>query len=111
MGCRHLFVCINSRASGKPACGPRGGEALLAEVTRLLVSDPGDALVTPTGCLGPCFDGPNAVIYGDTPEGDWYGGLEPEDAAGLVEHLRTGTKLAARSSRRPGLSGGDGGER
>src|SRR5512141_860439 len=70
---RHLFVCTNGRSSGKPACGPRGGDALVAAVQReLLARGAHDALVTPCGCLGPCFDGPNAVIY---PDGAWYAGL------------------------------------
>lgn len=58
-----------------------------------------DVLVTPCGCLGPCFDGPNAVVY---PDGVWYAGLAPEDAAGLVDHLIEGRALAAKVSERPG---------
>jgi (2Fe-2S) ferredoxin len=38
--------------------------------------------VTGTECLGPCFDGPNAVIY---PEGVWYAGLVPDDAAAILD--------------------------
>src|SRR5262245_33292842 len=75
---RHLFICTNGRSSGKPACGPRGGDALVAAVQhQLLVRGATDVLVTPCGCLGPCFDGPNAVVY---PDGVWYGGLAPDDA-------------------------------
>jgi len=97
---RHLFVCCNGRSAGKPACGPRGGDALVAAVQReLLVRGATDALVTPCSCLGPCFDGPNAVIY---PDGVWYGGLEVTDAAGLVDHLIGGAVLVARRTERPG---------
>jgi (2Fe-2S) ferredoxin len=36
-------------------------------------------------CLGPCFDGPNIVVY---PEGVWYAGVQEEDVAEIVsEHL------------------------
>jgi (2Fe-2S) ferredoxin len=85
---RHMFVCTNERSSGKPACGLRGGTELLAAVQNLLIArGAGDALVTPCGCLGPCFDGPNAVVY---PDGVWYGGLDARDAPTLVEHLLTG---------------------
>ena len=52
-------------------------------------------LVTPCGCLGPCFDGPNAVVY---PDGVWYAGLAADDAPGLVEHLVDGVVLAAKVS-------------
>jgi len=99
---RHLFVCVNDRASGKPCCGPRGGDALVAAVQReLLARGALDALITPCGCLGPCFDGPNAVIY---PDGTWYAGLDADDAAGLAEHLVSGRRLAAKISERPGTA-------
>ena len=60
-----------------------------------------DVLVTPCSCLGPCFDGPTAVVY---PDGVWYGALEPSDAAGLAEHLVDGTPLAAKVTDAPGSS-------
>ena len=98
---RHLFVCTNARASGKPACGPRGGDALLAAVHQALLARGGAtaARVTACGCLGPCFDGPNAVVY---PDGTWYAQLEPGDAGGLVAHLLDGVPLAARVVAPPG---------
>ncbi len=97
---RHLFVCTNPRASGKPACGLRGAELLLAEIQRKLIErGTPEILVTPCGCLGPCFDGPNAVVY---PDGIWYGGLAVGDADGLVNHLIDGVILEARRVDRPG---------
>lgn len=57
-------------------------------------------LITNCGCLGPCFDGPNAVVY---PDGAWYAGLVPEDAARIADHLTTGRVLAEKLSQRPGL--------
>jgi (2Fe-2S) ferredoxin len=100
---RHLFVCNNGRSSGKPACGPRGGDALVAAVQGELLARGAalDALVTPCGCLGPCFDGPNAVIY---PDGVWYAELAPSDAAALADHLISGRVLAAKVSHRPGAA-------
>jgi (2Fe-2S) ferredoxin len=87
--------------SGKPRCGPRGGEALLAAVTTELVRRGAtDVLVTPCGCLGPCFDGPNAVVY---PDGVWYAGLAADDAPGLVDHLIDGIVLAAKRTEPPGV--------
>ncbi|MDQ3364234.1 MAG: (2Fe-2S) ferredoxin domain-containing protein [Myxococcota bacterium] len=97
---RHLFVCTNARSSGKPACGPGGGDALIAAVQNLLIERGAtDVLVTPCGCLGPCFDGPNAVVY---PDAIWYGALEPSDAEALVDHLVTGTPFAAKIADPPG---------
>lgn len=100
MASRHLFVCTHDRSSGKPACGPRGGNALVAAVQReLLARGAIDVLITTCGCLGPCFDGPNAVVY---PDGVWYAELAPSDAAALVDHLIDGRILDAKLSQRPG---------
>lgn len=93
-------MCTNGRSSGKPACGPRGGDALVMAVQRaLILRHVTDVLVTPCSCLGPCFDGPNAVVY---PDGVWYAGLEVGDAAALADHLIEGTPLAAKVAARPG---------
>ena len=77
---RHVFVCTNARpVGGKPSCGARGGVELAAALQRAVASDPalvGEIAVTPCGCLGPCFDGPNAVVY---PEGAWLAGAAVED--------------------------------
>ncbi len=44
--------------------------------------------MTACDCLGPCFDGPNVVIY---PEGVWYAGVGASDARELTdEHLAAG---------------------
>ncbi|MBA2538646.1 MAG: (2Fe-2S) ferredoxin domain-containing protein [Deltaproteobacteria bacterium] len=93
---RHLFICTNPRASGKPACGERG-VALVAAVQNLLIArGTPEPRVTSCGCLGPCFDGPNAVIYPDGPEGVWYARLDVADAPGLVDHLIHGIVAAKR---------------
>jgi (2Fe-2S) ferredoxin len=98
---RHLFICTNTRASGKPACGVRRSDAIVVAVqTELVARGATDILVTPCGCLGPCFDGPTAVVY---PDGVWYGGLEVSDATSLVDHLIDGTTFAAKVSEPPGI--------
>jgi (2Fe-2S) ferredoxin len=84
---RHLFVCTNELASGKPACGKTGGREILAAVQQELLRRGGAARVTACSCLGPCFDGPNAVVY---PDDVWYGGLDEADAVAIVDHLLDG---------------------
>ena len=96
---RHLFVCTNERASGKPACGRRGGVELVTAVQQALIARGSAARVTACGCLGPCFDGPNAVVY---PEGTWYGALGAEDATALADALVTGEPYAAKRMAAPG---------
>ena len=97
---RHLFVCTNAVSSGKPACGKRGSDRILAAVQReLLVRKASGVLVTACGCLGPCFDGPNAVVY---PDGVWYGGLDESDAPAIAAHLVDGVIFDEKRLERPG---------
>src|SRR2546430_8337340 len=102
-GCtvRHLFVCTNTVASGKPACGRRGGTELLAAIQRKLIERGASAMVTPCGCLGPCFDGPNAVVY---PDGVWYADLTEAGADGVVANFVAGIQLAVSGVERHGYS-------
>jgi (2Fe-2S) ferredoxin len=73
---------------------------LLAAVQhRLLARGATGVLVTGCACLGPCFDGPNAVVY---PDGVWYGGLDDRDAEALVEHLIDGVVLEGKRVLAPG---------
>jgi (2Fe-2S) ferredoxin len=97
---RHLFVCTNTVGSGKPTCGTRGGRELLAGVQqRLLAHGALDIKATACACLGPCFDGPNAVVY---PDGVWYGALNEDDADAIVGHLVDGVVHAAKRLDEPG---------
>jgi len=99
----HLFVCTNARPDGgRPACGNRGGEALIEAVTIAILrrGAAGRVRVTPSGCLGPCFDGPNAVEY---PLGRWWSELVADDGEALAAALdgeavapALAAKLAAR---------------
>ena len=97
---RHLFVCTNTIASGKPACGRRGNPELLALVQQKLVARGAvGALATACACLGPCFDGPNAVVY---PDGVWYGALDETDADAIVAHLVDGIVHETKRTDPPG---------
>ena len=66
---------------------------------RLLSRGASSVLVTACGCLGPCFDGPNAVVY---PDGVWYGHLDVADADALVAHLVDGVVHEAKRVDPPG---------
>jgi len=89
---RHFFVCANRRPeAGKPSCGARGGDALLAALREGLGAHPelwGRVAITATGCLGPCFDGPTIVVY---PEAVWYTGVTLADVPEIGEsHMVAG---------------------
>jgi (2Fe-2S) ferredoxin len=84
----HVFVCTHQRpVGGKPSCGRRGGVEIAAKLAERALrgsgpGSPAEWAVTECGCLGPCFDGPNLVVY---PEGRFYAGLTPGDVDELVE--------------------------
>jgi (2Fe-2S) ferredoxin len=89
---RHFFVCDNARpAGGKPSCGARGAGEILSALQEGLGRHPelwGRIAVTPSGCLGPCFEGPTVVVY---PEAVWYVGVTVADVPEIVErHMRDG---------------------
>ena len=93
---RHVFVCVHERpAGGKPSCGARGGREVLERLETALAARPSlwsTTSVTATACLGPCFDGPNLVVY---PESCWYAHVAPADVDELVAvHLESGRPLA-----------------
>ena len=86
---KHLFVCANERPiGGKPSCGARGAGDVFAALQQAVGARPelwGRVAVTSSACLGPCFEGPNVVVY---PDGVWYRGVQARDSAEIVrEHL------------------------
>jgi (2Fe-2S) ferredoxin len=92
---RHVFVCTNARpAGGKPSCGARGAAEVLTALQEGVGRRPelwGRVAVTPSGCLGPCFEGPTVVVY---PEAVWYVGVTPADVPEIVEsHLAGGVPV------------------
>ena len=89
-------MCAHRRpAGGKPSCAGSGSRALLRAFELALAERPelwGEIAVTASGCLGPCFDGPNVVVY---PQGTWYRRVGPADVDAIVsEHLLGGTPVA-----------------
>lgn len=93
---RHVFVCTNKRPpGGRPSCGAGCAPAVCTALQHAVATNPelcNVVAVTPCGCLGPCFEGPNLVIY---PEGVWYAGVTVADIPELVtSHLVAGIPLA-----------------
>ena len=88
----HIFVCQNSRAPGHPrgCCQERGSEEILKrfkeEIARTGLQP--TIRAQKAGCLDACEEGPTLVIY---PEGIWYGHVQPQDVAEIVDsHLVRG---------------------
>jgi (2Fe-2S) ferredoxin len=78
----HLFVCSSFRAKGDPqgVCHKKSN-GLLAYIEGEILDRGMDAMVTSTGCLKRCDDGPVLVVY---PAAQWYGRIESEDAVDAI---------------------------
>ncbi|MEW6765270.1 MAG: (2Fe-2S) ferredoxin domain-containing protein [Pseudomonadota bacterium] len=86
---KHVLVCVQARPPGHPrgSCQENGGMnvynsfASAFQERNLWTS----FLLTNTGCLGPCHDGPSVLVY---PEGSLYLGVQPDDVKEIIdEHL------------------------
>lgn len=86
---KHVLIC------GNVDCANGGSLALLAAVRRM-VKDAGrerDILITRSGCMGRCGEGPTVAVY---PDGIWYRGVREEDAPELVNDHLLGDRLVTR---------------
>ncbi len=90
---KHVFVCVQNRPPTHPkgCCSARGGTELLQTFAgefdkRGLFGLLG---LTSTGCLGPCEEGPNVLVY---PEGILYAHVTKEDVPAIIEEHLLGNK-------------------
>ena len=86
----HIYICTQKKAEGAPSCFAHGSAEVLAALRRELATHglADQVQVTTCGSLGLCDRGPNLVVY---PEGIWYSGVRPGDAAEIVrDHLAGG---------------------
>ena len=86
---KHVLVCVQARPPGHPrgSCQENGSMNVYNafanefQVRNLWASN----LLTNTGCLGPCHDGPTVLVY---PEGIMYLGVSVDDVKEIIdEHL------------------------
>ena len=89
---RHIFFCLNKRASGENCCADHNAEAAFdrckAQVKAQGLAGPGKVRVNRAGCLDRCAAGPVAVVY---PEAVWYTYVDQQDIDEIVEsHLKNG---------------------
>jgi len=89
----HVFVCDRQKPEGVPCCSARGSGAVLDVLRREIharwLED--QVQITACGSLGLCEHGPNMIVY---PEGIWYSGVTPEDAAEIVRsHFQEGVPV------------------
>lgn len=89
---RHVFVCSQQRPPGHPrgSCAAKGASPLLqafwGELQKRQAYD--KIAITYSGCLGPCDNGPNVLVY---PEGVLYSGVSAADVTEIFDsHLEGG---------------------
>ena len=95
----HIFVCMSFRGlEPKGKCIKKNAPELLGYLESELADRGMDnVMVSSTGCLKLCENGPMVVVY---PNGYWYPGVEGEDAIDAI--------LDALEERRPGQGVSDG---
>ncbi len=86
----HIFVCASFRVAGeaKGVCHRKESGTLL-QYLQTELSDRGleDVLVSSTGCLKMCVQGPVMIVY---PEGLWYGEVNEEKIDQILDALEEG---------------------
>lgn len=92
---KHLLVCVQNRppTQQRRACGERGCIGVFQEFSRqfLLQGLHDDFLLSNSGCLGTCAQGPVVLVY---PDNVMYGGVEVADVAVIIDqHLLGGVPV------------------
>lgn len=92
---KHVFVCVQNRPPGHPrgSCAGRGSmqvfQAFQQQFEQRGLWE--RFAVTSCGCLGPCDQGANVLVY---PEGVLYGAVSAEDVTAIIDgHLLAGQKV------------------
>ena len=93
----HIFVCENFRDPSDPrgCCAAKGSEAIRKRFKEEIKSRglKGQVRANKAGCLDQCSLGPTVVIY---PEGVWYGHVNENDVAEIIESHVIGGKPVER---------------
>lgn len=100
-----LFVCTNQRLAkyGKESCGDHGASDIAEHFRRILKMRglKANLRASATGCLGPCNQGPHAVVM---PDNIWYSGFSIDDVEEIVESHLVGGKPVTRLQSSPAVS-------
>jgi (2Fe-2S) ferredoxin len=74
----HILVCNSYRISGdaQGACNKKGAQSMIQYFTENAADRGIDAVVSATGCLNVCSQGPIVVVH---PQNLWYGGITTEE--------------------------------
>jgi (2Fe-2S) ferredoxin len=91
----HIFVCASFRGTeAKGKCIKKGSMQLINYLEEELVDRGMNAIVSSTGCLKVCEEGPIMVVY---PQAHWYGGVTDEAAIDeILDALENGKAAEGR---------------
>jgi (2Fe-2S) ferredoxin len=86
----HLFVCASFRGTeAKGKCIKKDSMQLMNYIEEELQDRDMNAMVSSTGCLKLCEEGPILVVY---PQGHWYRNVSDESAVdAILDALENGT--------------------
>ena len=78
----HIFVCASFRGTeAKGKCIKKESMGLVPYLEEELADRGINAMVTTTGCLKLCEEGPVVTVY---PQGHWYRGVAGEEAVDAI---------------------------
>lgn len=86
----HILVCASFRLKGESMgmCHKKESAALLPYLeTELGDRGMDDVMISSTGCMNRCENGPLMVVY---PEGSWYGEVNEEKIDEILDALHEG---------------------
>ncbi len=82
----HLFFCTNTRKDKSQSCGDDDTNEILAAKLKDRFKKAGLRVrITRSGCLGPCAQGPNIMIY---PHRIWLQKVAPQDLEAIEAMVR-----------------------
>jgi (2Fe-2S) ferredoxin len=86
----HILVCGSFRANGTPqgVCNKKSSLSLLQYLEEGLSDrELSDVMVSSTGCLKRCDNGPVMIVY---PDGYWYGPVNEDAIDAILDALAEG---------------------
>ncbi|TSA13526.1 MAG: (2Fe-2S) ferredoxin domain-containing protein [Deltaproteobacteria bacterium] len=89
----HIFVCSSFRGTeAKGKCIKKGTLNLVSYIEEEITDRGLDAMVSTTGCLKLCDEGPILIIY---PQGYWYKSVDSEEIVDeILDALEKGEQCA-----------------
>ncbi|MEQ8969093.1 MAG: (2Fe-2S) ferredoxin domain-containing protein [Coleofasciculus sp. C1-SOL-03] len=85
----HIFVCSSFRVNGNAqgVCQKKDSTTLIQYLESEITDRGLDALVSSTGCMNLCNNGPVMMVY---PDNYWYGNVDEEAIDEILDALEDG---------------------